>query len=265
MSAAPAESMKPPGEDVGGPRARRGCSHPAVDLHGRAGLCPDVYVGWWCVLRWSDRPTEVAHREWIRGQGFRKRVRAGETSSESSIILTRRPWRAQRRRARRLPRSPFRPDSARSSRPPRGARRSAQRARPRRSSALRASSMTSSSTPASLRSCRTRASPAPRSARPAARISAKRRSSMSPVRVSVGERFRAIMLRKPARLEMVVDLRSASITMAQRPERRLDGVSTSNPASAQLSASALDWDRLFDLDLRNRSPQVPWPGGAAPR
>ena len=99
------------------PRARRGCSHPAVDLHGRRRTLPGRLRQ--VVVRPPSagglRPTEMAHREGIRGQGFRKRVRAGKTSSESSVILTRRPRCAQRQRGRRPPRSPSRTDSARSS------------------------------------------------------------------------------------------------------------------------------------------------------
>ena len=49
------------------------------------------------------------------------------------------------------------------------------------------------------------------------------------------ERFDAIVLGDAARLELVVDLRGAAIAMAQRTQRRLDGVAPSRPTSAQLS------------------------------
>ena len=46
MSAAPAESMEPPVEDVGARGRVRGCSHPDVDLHGRDRRVPDGYLRW---------------------------------------------------------------------------------------------------------------------------------------------------------------------------------------------------------------------------
>ena len=133
MSAAPAESMEPPLEGVDCPRARRECSHPAVDLHGRRRTLPgrlrQVVVHPPSSV--GQRPTEVVRRREIRSQGFRKRVRAGKTSDESSIILTGRPRPAQRQHVRRPARSPSRRGSVRSSGLIRGDRGCARRARAR--------------------------------------------------------------------------------------------------------------------------------------
>ena len=51
MSAAPAESMRPPLEGSVGRGHVRGCSHPASTCTVATGLCPDVYVRWWRILR----------------------------------------------------------------------------------------------------------------------------------------------------------------------------------------------------------------------
>jgi len=77
MSAAPAESMEPPLEDVVARGRVRGCSHPDVDLHGRDRKVPDDYLRWcassvgralrtlWAV---GSRDMEVMDSESVRVQ-----------------------------------------------------------------------------------------------------------------------------------------------------------------------------------------------------
>lgn len=241
------------------PRVRRGCSHPAVDLHGRSGTLPGrlrhVVVG----PPSPDRPTGVARREGIRSQGFRKRVRAGKTSDESSIILRVVPGArndgvdnlVRKALSRQIPCRLRARASARHD-----ALRTLTLALERRHRVLDelgvdaraqqvvadervAGSAISEPFGARLRKSAIVDEPCPRKCR---------------------ERFDSFVLGDASRRKLIVDLRSAAIAMAQRTERRLDGVV--GPARRRLSSR-----RGPPLRSRppRRSPQAPEPAGAAQR
>ncbi len=241
------------------PRARRGCSHPALDLHGRCrdlpGRLRQVVVG----PPSPDGPTGVARREGVRSQGFRKRVRAGKTSDESSIILRVVPG-ARNGGVDNLVGEPLSgqvPRRLRSRAPARhdalGTLRFALERRHRVLDELtvdtRAQEVVTDERVARsaigepfgtrLRESAIVDEPCPR----------KRR-----------ERFDSFVLGDASRGELIVDLRGAAIAMAQGTERRLDGVA--GPARRRFSSRR-------GPPLRSRPPrrslQAPEPGGAAPR
>lgn len=245
------------------PRARRGCSHPAVDLHGRAGTLPgrlrQVVVAMVVGPPSSDRPTGVARREGVRSQGFRKRVRAGKTSDESSIILRVVPG-ARNGGVDNLV------GEALSRQVPRRLRSRASA----RHDALCTLTLALERRHRTLdeRGVDTRAQQIvtnERVARPAIgeplgtrlRKSAIVDESCPHKRC---ERFDSLVRGDASRRELIIDLGGAVIAMAQGTERRLDGVA--RPARRRFSSR-----REPPLRSRppRRSPQAPEPAGAAQR
>ena len=242
------------------PRARRGCSHPAVDLHGR---CRDSArtstSGGLVGPPSSDRPTGVARRDGVRSHGFRKRVRAGKTSDESSIILRVVPG-ARNGGADSLVREALSRQVTRRLRSRASARHDALGARTlaleRRHRILdelggdtRAQQVVTDERVARA----TIGEPFRARLREAAIVDESCPRERR-------ERFDSFVLGDASRRELVVDLRGAAIAMAQGPQRRLDGVA--RPARRRFSSR-----RGPPLRSRppRRSPQAPEPGGAALR